>query len=144
MHQPCECRTVYHCWKHCGFHFSTLRCSPVVVNQFQSVLIVHHIYDWELFAYIKLKYLSFLCNLWCYYLPICSVNKTYLCCYFLVYPEAADLILFTDINCLARIDFSNSNLCCGFVPKPTQCLTSTVLIPTIVDLLRCVMASFVF
>lgn len=51
---------------------------------------------------------------------------------------------FIDINCLARIDFSNSNLCCGLAPKPTHCLKSTTLMPTIVDLLSCVMASFVF
>lgn len=37
----------------------------------------------------------------------------------LVHPFAADLILFTDINCLDSIDFTDSDLRCGLAPKPT-------------------------
>lgn len=143
MHQPCECRTVYHSWKHCSFHFSMLHRSPVVVNQLKSFLRLHQIYDWVFFCIYERKLsvnffvvygvITFQFGMW----------KKHTCAVaFSVYPE--DLILFTDINCLACIDFSNSNLCCGLVLKPTHRLTSTVLIPTIVDLLSCVMTSFVF
>ena len=61
------------------------------------------------------------------FLTISKVTQTPPVC-FVVYPHSAVLIIFTDTYCLAPIDFSHSDLCCGLIhQKPTHCLNGDTL-----------------
>lgn len=118
MHQLCECRTVYHSWKHCSFQFSALHLSPFLWCCKPASVRFDSASGLRLgaFACIKNDTGAFSASLRCYLLP--EITCESLCSWFEPFHR---------YNCWAPIDFSNSYLRCGLAPKPARCLNDDTL-----------------
>lgn len=118
MHQLCECRTVYHSWKHCSFQFSALHLSPFLRCRKPASVRFDSASGLRLgaFACIKNDTGAFSASLRCYLLP--EITCESLCSWFEPFHR---------YNCWAPIDFSNSYLRCGLAPKPARCLNDDTL-----------------